>query len=55
LPGILAANQRFQVGVRLMLFQIGIVSYVQEIHVLLQGKPSMLETGAFKMLFPFEN
>jgi hypothetical protein len=39
--GILLANDSFQVGVRLILFQIGLFIYVEETHVSFQRKRSV--------------
>jgi hypothetical protein len=51
LTGILPANQSFQGGVRLIFFQIGLFSLIEETHVSLQRNPSMLEEGASNTLF----
>jgi hypothetical protein len=51
LKGILLANQSFQGGEKLILFQIGISSYVEVTHVSLERKPSVLEAGASSTLF----
>jgi hypothetical protein len=40
---------------RLILFQIGQPSYVEETHVFLERKPSMVEAGATSTLFSREN
>jgi hypothetical protein len=43
LKGILLANHNFQVIVRPILSQIGLFTYVEEIHASRQRKPSVLE------------
>jgi hypothetical protein len=53
--GILPENHTFEAGERLILFQIGIFSSIEETHVSLQGKPSVLEAGTYISLFPCEN
>jgi hypothetical protein len=49
--GILPAYHRFEVGDRLVLFQRGLFSSVEETHASLLGKPSMLEAGTCSSLF----
>jgi hypothetical protein len=55
LEEILPANHSFQGGERLILFQIGLFSNVEESHVSLQRKPTMLEAAASGTLLPCEN
>jgi hypothetical protein len=45
----------FQIVQRLYLFQIDPINWVEEIHVSLQRKPSVLEAGASTSFFPCEN
>jgi hypothetical protein len=49
---ILPAYNNLDGGQRLILFQIGLFSTVEETHVYFQG---MLEAGASSALFPCEN
>jgi hypothetical protein len=51
LKAILPANPIFPGGVRLFLFQIGLFSYLEEAHISLKGKPSVLEAGSSSTLF----
>jgi hypothetical protein len=53
--GKLPANQRFQRGERLILFQIHIFSKVGERKLSLERKPSVLEAGASSILLPCDN
>jgi hypothetical protein len=55
LKGKLPANHSFKGEGRLVLFQIGPLSRVEETYVSLKRKPSLLETGAPGTLFPCEN
>jgi hypothetical protein len=41
--GLLPAKHSFQGGEKLILFQMGLYSYIQETHVPLKRKPSVLE------------
>jgi hypothetical protein len=52
LKGILPANHSFQGGDRLCLLPLGLFSSVEETHVSLQRKPTMLETAASSTFFP---
>jgi hypothetical protein len=45
----------FQGGAQLSLFQVGLFSWVEKTHASLQRKPSILETGPSRTLFPCEN
>jgi hypothetical protein len=55
LKGILHVNHSFQGGKRLKLFQIGLLSCIEDTQVSPQRKPSMLEAAASRALFPSEN
>jgi hypothetical protein len=50
--GILPENHSFQGGERLILFQNGLFSRVEEMHISLQRKPSTLEAAASSHCFP---
>jgi hypothetical protein len=52
---ILPATKSFQGGEKLILFQIGLFSWVEETHLGLQRKPSMLEAAGPSTLFPCEH
>jgi hypothetical protein len=51
---ILPANYSFQGGDRLCLLQTVLLCKVEEIHVSLKRKPSVLESGASSTLIPCE-
>jgi hypothetical protein len=53
--GILPACQGFQVGDMHIYFKIHLFSWVEETHVALEGKASLLEAGTCNTLFPCEN
>jgi predicted membrane-bound dolichyl-phosphate-mannose-protein mannosyltransferase len=53
--GMLPAYQGFQAVELLILFQIGIFSWIEETHVSLEWKPSMLDSRASSTLLPYEN
>jgi hypothetical protein len=55
LKGILPANHSFQGGDRLCLLPLGLFSSVEETHVSLQRKPTVLEAAASSTFFPCEN
>jgi hypothetical protein len=55
LKGILPANKNFQGGERLILFQIGLFCLLEEIHISLKRKPSVLEAETSNTLFTSEN
>jgi hypothetical protein len=52
LKGILPANLSFQGGDKLILFQIGLFSYVEETNLSVQRILSLLETGQLAHYFP---
>jgi hypothetical protein len=52
---IFHANHSFQGGERLIFFQIGLFSKVEETHVSLERKPTVLEARASTTLFPCKN
>jgi hypothetical protein len=49
---MLHANQGFQSGEMLILFQIGLFTWLEETHVSLERKPSMLEGGYLEYCSP---
>jgi hypothetical protein len=55
LKGILPGNHSFQGGERLILFQIGLFSKIEETHISLKIKTSVLEAGASCTQFPCKN
>jgi hypothetical protein len=55
LKGILSANKCFQAGKRLILFQIGLFSKVEEIYLSLKRNLSVLEAEASSTLLPCKN
>jgi hypothetical protein len=55
MKGILLANQSYQGGERLILFQIGLSILNEETHVSCERKTCVLEAGASTTLFPCEN
>jgi hypothetical protein len=55
LKGIIPGNHSFQGGERLILFQIGLSSRVEETHVSLQVKLSKLEMTIYTTLIPCES
>jgi hypothetical protein len=55
LKGILPATKVIQEADRLFLLQVDLFSWVEEIHVSLEIKPSMLEAEATSTLIPYEN
>jgi hypothetical protein len=52
--GIFSANQNFQFGNRLILFQVCLYNSVEEPHVSLQRNTSGLEAASCSSLFPCE-
>jgi hypothetical protein len=54
LKGILSANHCFPGGERLILFQIGLFSSVEETRVSLQRQPSLVDAGGSRTLLPCE-
>jgi hypothetical protein len=52
---ILPANQKFQGGERLILFQIDLFNSVEETNVSLERTPSVFQEGASSTLLPCEN
>jgi hypothetical protein len=50
-----ACQKRFQRGENHILFQIGLLSSIEETHVSLKRKASMLEAGESSMLFASKN
>jgi hypothetical protein len=50
-----SANHSFQGGQRLILYQIGLFSWVKETQVSVQRHPSVLDAGRSRALFPCEN
>jgi hypothetical protein len=53
--GILPATFVFQGGERLILFQIGLFSCVEETHVSLQRQPCVVQALTYRTLFQCEN
>jgi hypothetical protein len=53
--GIHPSNHSFQGWERLIFFQIGLFSWLEETHVTLQRQPFVLEAGGCRTLFPCEN
>jgi hypothetical protein len=51
---MLPANQTLHGGDRLIFFNVDLFSYVEETHVSLQRKSSLLEAGASCTWFPCE-
>jgi hypothetical protein len=55
LQGILPVNQSLQGGERIIFFEIGLFSSVDEAHVSLERKPFVLEAGPSGTYSSYEN
>jgi hypothetical protein len=55
LKAVLPENHCFQVRERLILFQIGLLSRIEEKYLLLQRQQSLLQALASRTLFPRSN